>query len=355
MSSNKSRPRFRVKAVGLLSVAVLTLSSCASDGGDGGDTQAEPEADAPFDLTGEDLSIGTAQEQTLDIGTSYAIELLNEWGADARREELTNISGLEAIVADRVDVAARSADEVIEGNAKGVSVVAFGAPASVMHYAFVVQPGIEAISDLEGSTVGISGPGGFDTMLLEALLREEGLDSSSDVNTVPIGGSGERTSALLAGQVEAAIIFMDNWLSMERQDADVELLGYIADIIPGLVSRAFSAERAFIDQNEELVTAIACANLEANAWINSDRADYIEFTTSRVTGVSEEDVGAFYDEAVELNMFPVDPDDILPPENFRNTADLMLDAGIIDEDVDVSEFVDTSYLEAAQEAGCGEG
>lgn len=61
-------------------------------------------------------------------------------GADVTRVELPTISGLEAIIADRVDVASRSSDEILIGQARGVDVVAIGAPISTMHYAIVSTP-----------------------------------------------------------------------------------------------------------------------------------------------------------------------------------------------------------------------
>ena len=59
--------------------------------------------------------------------------------------ELPSISGLEAIIADRIEVASRSSDEILIGQARGVDVVAIGAPISTMHYAIVSTPGVNTI------------------------------------------------------------------------------------------------------------------------------------------------------------------------------------------------------------------
>lgn len=350
------------KVVAAATVFGMVLAGCGS-GGDGpegqaedgpdeqGTAPAEPENEELFDLAGQSVRVGTAQEQALDIGTSYALERLKSWGLDVQREELSDVSGLEAIVADRIDVSARSSDEVIEGRDNGVPIVAFGAPSSAMHYVLVGASDVQEVSDLEGKQVGISGPGGFDTMLINALLRDAGIED--DVTQVAIGGSGERTAAMIAGQADAAMVFVDNWLSLQEQGANVELIGYVKDLLPPLSSRAFAAERPYLDENSEIATAIACANLEANAWINNDKDAFVEFTVDRVTGTTEEAVSGFYDVAMEIGLYPTDPEEILTPDAYGNTADLMYDADLIEQEYDGSELVDTSYLEEAATMGCG--
>jgi len=347
----------RLAAVGTLFGLALVSASCGSDVEEtgGAEVTGDSELAGQFDLEGKSVRVGTAQEQPLDIGTSYALEILKGWGLDVQREELTNISGLEAIVADRVDVSARSSDEVIEGRDNGVPIYAFGAPSSAMHYALVGAPGIEEVSDLEDKEIAISGPGGFDTILINALLRDAGLDPEADVTQVPIGGSGERTAAMLAGQADAAMVFVDNWLSLQNQEANVGLVGYVADLLPPLSSRAFAAQRAYLDKNPEIARAIACANLEANEWIHNNKQEFVEFTTGRVTGTTEEAVSAFYDEAMDIGLYPTDPADILEPEAYGNTAELMFDGDLISQQFDGSELVDTSYLEEAAANGCGAG
>lgn len=343
--------------VAVAAVAALALAGCAAVADEGAAPAAAGEdgaEEAMFDLSGQEVRIGTAAEQALDIGTSYGVDLLAEWGADVEREELTNLSGLEAIVADRVDVSGRSSDEVIDGNSRGVELVAFGASASTMHYTLIAAPdsGIEDVSDLAGKQLAIGGPANFDFLLTAALLEQEGI-AEEDVTFIPIGGSGERTAAVLAGQADASLVFMDNWLALEEQESGVTLVGYVADLLPGISSRAYAAERSWLEENEEMALAIACANLEANAWINEDEQAYVEFTNERVTGTTPEGVAAFHRRALELEMFPLTPAEIVPVESFQGTADLMFEAGAIETEVDAADFVDISFLEEAAEMGCG--
>ena len=347
-----SRPRTRalttIAAAVLLAVPVAACSSSS----DSADTAVK--SDHRYDLSGQKLRVGTAAEQTLDIGTSYAVELLKGWGADVDREELTDVSGLQAIVADQIDVSSRSSDEVIDGQAQGVNLVAFGAPASAMHYALIGKPDIKSVADLAGRSIATSGPGGFDTTLFDSLLKKEGLSRGKQVKEIAIGGSGERTAAVVAGQADASMVFLDDWLSLQNKTDNVGLIAYVADLDPGLSARTFAATREWLDGHKELATAVACANLEANKWINDDQEGYVAFTTSRIKGVTDDDVKKFRDEAMKLNMFPTDPAKVLSVEAYRTTENVMRDGGALDKDVDVDKAVDTSYLEQAAKDGCGQ-
>jgi NitT/TauT family transport system substrate-binding protein len=342
-----------VRRGGTAVAAAALIAVLAGCGASAGGAEKVAQSKVSFDLKGQTLRIGTAAEQPLDIGTSYGLELLAGWGADVKREELTSISGLEAIVAGQIDVSGRSSDEVVDGNARDFPLVAFGAGASEMHYVLIGSPNIKQVSDMAGKKIAISGPGGFDTLLIDAILEKEGLDPAKDVTQVPIGGSGERTAAVLVKQADVAMVFMDNWFALEAKGADVGLIGYVAEILPGLSSRAFAAKRGYLDDNPEMALAIACANLESNRWIKEDKDSFVDFTLKRVKGTTTEGIGAFYDRAIDLKMFPSDPELVLPPESFQATADLMFEAGAIDASVDAKEFVDTSYLKEAAKMGCG--
>jgi len=190
-------------------------------------------------------------------------------------------------------------------------------------------------------------------MLFRYMISQEGLTPEDDVAVMPVGGSSERAAALMAGQVQATIVYIDNWLAMKEQGADVQLLGYVADLVPGLSSRAIYAPRDYITANEDLVTAIACANLEVNEWINSSKEDFVSYTLDNVRGADEAAVSAFYDVAVDIGMFPTDPQAVLNTSGYQALADLMHDGGAIEEEMDASAFVDHTYLERAAEMGCG--
>lgn len=348
------RGRRRMPAAAAAFTLSLALSSCSMPGSSSGAETPAAAADDRFDLSGTTVRLGTAQPQTLTIGTSYAVDLLKDWGAQVQVEELTNLSGLEAIVADRIDVASRSSDELIVGTAEGVEVTAIGAPVSRMHYALMATEGIGTVAELRGKDIAISGPGGYDTVLIRHLLETEGLDPDRDVTLVPIGGSSERTAAALSGQADAAMVFIDNWTDLREEGAPLQLVGYVEDLLPGLSARTYFAGTDYVQQNEELATAIACANLEANRWINSDKQKFVDYTMEHVRGANEDAVAAFWDVAQDLELYPTDPQQLLPADTYVETAKLLRQSEVVSEQINPEQFIDNGPLQKAADMGCGQ-
>jgi NitT/TauT family transport system substrate-binding protein len=349
----------RSVVAGLAGFALLA-TAC---GDDGGEADAETPAaageaassdDGPsFDLSGMTLNLGSSQPEALGMGIHYAVDELERWGAEVDHSFLSNITGIEGIVAGQLNVAASSADEVLLGVAEGAQVTAISAPTSTMHYAVVVSEGIESVGDLEGKTLAISSPGSFNYLLLAELLRQEGLDPDSDVSFIQIGGTGERAAAMLAGQADAAVVYIDSWLELSQQTDSVSNLGYVADLIPDLPSRLWYGSTEYFDENPDMAVAIACASLNANAWIQSDKDEFIAFTGEEVEGASPEAVGEFYDAAIDIEMYPTEPDAIVDTDALQKLTDLMVSNGDIDEGLEVESLVDMGPLEEAVEMGCG--
>lgn len=358
-----------------LGTACLFLTACA-DGGDtatpaapGGPAGAPAANDAldegqipptgieggpDFDLSGEEIVATTSPPGAINMGTFFAYKRLEEWGADVETVIITTTSGVQTILAGRADIASQGSDEVILGAAEGAEMVAVGAPSTAMDYVLVAEREIDSVADLEGQAIGMSGPAGFDALLTRFALEEEGMDPTSDVSFVQIGGSPERASALLSGQVNAATIFLEDWEELSRQTEDLELVLYMADIVPDFPASAYFSEASYWEENPEVALALACANLQANAWINEDEDRYVEYVMQVVPGATEEAARAIYAAGQEVNMWPTEPEEIFSIEGLGGLVDAMLETGDISQPVDPATIADVSYLQEAADMGCNE-
>lgn len=307
-----------------------------------------------FDLSGKEIVATTSPPGAINMGTFFAYKRLEEWGADVETVIITTTSGVQTILAGRADIASQGSDEVILGAAEGAEVEAIGAPSTAMDYVLVAKEGIDTVADLQGKTIGMSGPAGFDALLARFALEGEGLDPQSDANFTQIGGSPARGAALLTGQVDAATIFLEDWEELDRQTDDLQLILYMADIVPEFPASAYFAKAEYWDENPEVALALACANLQANAWINEDEERYVDYVTQVVPGATEEAAQAIYTAGQDVNMWPTDPDELFSVEGLGGLVDAMVETGDISEPVDPSEIVDMSYLQEAAEMGCNE-
>jgi NitT/TauT family transport system substrate-binding protein len=351
-----------LRAVSMIAVAGLVLAACGGDddetttaaGEEAGDGSGA-ETDGPsFDLSGETLRITASPPGSLTVGSRYVFDKLEEWGAEVDVIELTTTTGIQALIADQSDAGTHGADEVVLGAAEGAEVVAIGAPVSRMDYVLIGSSDIESVEDLEGASIAMSGPAGFDTLLTRMTMRNVGLDPESDARFVQIGGSGERAAALLTDNVQAATVFLEDWYEISQRTDDLRLVQYMAELVPDFPSDVYFGTSEFWAEHEDLATAIACANLEANALFIQGKDTYIEFAAPLVPGATEEGIGNSYDAAMEIDMWPQTPGEILNVDGFAGLIDAMVETGDISQAVDAASLVDISYLEAAAEMGCGQ-
>ncbi|MGH3665099.1 MAG: ABC transporter substrate-binding protein [Egibacteraceae bacterium] len=319
-----------------------------------GTAAGDDEGDSPtFDLSGVEFTATTSAPGALNMGTFWAFEKLQEWGASIDLVILTTTTGIQALIADRSNVASHGSDEVVLGAAEGADVVAIGSPSTKMDYVLVARKGTERVEDLQGKTIAMSGPAGFDALLSRFALQDVGLDPDSDVRFVQVGGSPERATALLSGNVDAATIFLEDWEELRLQSDELTLVQYMAELVPEFPASVYFGKRQFWQDNPELATALACANLEANAWMNADKEGFVEYTLDKVEGASPEATEAIYAAAQEIDMWPSEPDEILSVEGLDGLIEAMVETGDISEPVDPDSIVDTSYLQEAHETGCG--
>jgi NitT/TauT family transport system substrate-binding protein len=364
---NRSTHKRRIRATAVLAAAGLAVAACGGDGEDtdtaagaepatdDGSADGETASDEPsFDLSGQTLRITASPPGSLTVGSRYVFDRLEDWGAEVDVIELTTTTGIQAIVAGQSDAGTHGADEVVLGTAEGADVVAIGAPVSRMDYVLIASQEIESAEDLEGANIAMSGPAGFDTLLTRMTMEDVGLDPEGDASFVQIGGSGERAAALLTGNVQAATVFLEDWYEISQRTEELRLVKYMAELVPDFPSDVYFGSREFWDEHDDLATAMACANLEANALFVEGKDTYIEFASPLVPGATEEGIGNSYDAAMEIDMWPQTPEGILNLEGFEGLIDAMVETGDISQPVDASELVDTSYLEAAAEMGCGQ-
>lgn len=349
----------RTRVAATFVAAALLTAACGSDAEDS--AQDAPEAGgeaagdaAMFDLSGKTIRIAFGDNSAQSLGNRLMLAELREWGAEVEDIQLTTATGLSAIIAGQVDFAAgMGADEAVLGLATGTDLTAIGAPDSANTYVVVARNEFSSISDLSGRRIATSGPGGFNTALMSVSLQRAGI-AESDVDLLTIGGSPERSAALLTGQVDATAIFFADWLAIDAQSDDVILLERMDDLIPDIPSFYYYAESSYWEQNPDVALAVACANLNANARLGSDKDFFLEFAASEIRGSDEAVLSAVYDElTTNLINWPTDPDDIMNVGGLPNLVELMIETGDLEATVDTSDLVDMSFLLEAQAMGCG--
>jgi NitT/TauT family transport system substrate-binding protein len=352
----KRHPRLRA-LVALLAVLAIVAAACGGDD----TTETTPPGDgttvagdgAPMvDLSGTSIRVTLPPAEPLNTGLVWMVDLLEEWGAEVERVYPTTTTGIQAVVAGQADISTQGADEVIIGVAEGVDVVGVGVLRAAMDYVLTSKLEIESLDDLVGKTIGVSGPGGFDALLTRLTLSEAGIEES-DVNFVQIGNSGDRAAAIIADRIEAANLFLSTWIGLSNETDEVHAIAFMSDALPTLPKDLFFANASFWEENPDVGLAAACVNLEGNKWFAENQDEWIEYSKELNPGVTDEELIELHAVVTEMNMFPVEPDEMLVAEGLQQLADAMLENGDITQAVDASTLIDRSFLDEAKAMGCG--
>lgn len=319
-----------------------------------GTTGGEAMGGASVDLSGVEYVASTSQPSALLIPQFYAFDLLREWGATVEEVILTNIPGVQALVAGQTNLAPHGADELILGAAEGANPVGIGSLVAKQEYVLVATGDITTVADLEGATIGMSGPAGFDALLTRFVLEGEGIDPDSGASFVQVGGSPDRAAALLSGNVDAATIGVDDWFQLASQTDEAQIVVRLAETVPDYPSSVYFGMADFWEANPDAALGVACANLEANKWAQEDRQRFIDYGLDLIEGADEGAIGELYDFAIEVGMYPTDPGEVLSTRGMEGLMEAMVETGDISQPIDVEAVVDTSYLEEAAAMGCGQ-
>lgn len=335
--------------------ATAPAATDAADADGGGEQDfLAGDGDIPeFDLSGMEIRFTTSPAGGLINGSYWMFEKLEEWGATVDPIVITTTSGIQTMVAGESDAGAHGADEMILGSAEGAEAVAIGAPNSRLAYVLIGDEDVQSVEDLDGATIAMSGPSGFDALLSRLTLEDIGLDPDSDAQFLQIGGSGERAAALAAGSADAATVFLEDWFEIRQRAENLSLVDYMAERFPEFPAEAYFLNREYMEANPDMATAIACANLEYNSWIAGDPEGYVQWGLSIQDNATEQGLQDTYEAAQEVNIFPTDPDEVLSPEGMQALMEAMVETGDISQPVEIEQVYDDSYLTQAAEMGCG--
>lgn len=345
--------------IGATSVMVtwMAIAGCGSSASGAADNPKVDPAVSSYqgpsvDLSGVSLTMTTSEADGLNLGSFWLAERLRQWGATVDVVVLTSTSGIQTMIAGKSDLASQGADEVVLGNAQNANVVAIGSPRTKQSYVLVAKNEIKNVAGLKGHTIAMSGPSGFDTLLSKYALNHAGL-GPQDARLVQVGGSPDRAAALLSGTVDAATIFLSGWEELQAKTDSVHQLVSFGDStdFPG---SAFYAKADYLKQNPKVGLGVACANLEANDWINSNEQQYLDYAKSHIKGASVDGLKQLWKDATAINMWPTNPAEVISTAGMSDLEKAMLDAGEIKNDVNVQDAVDTSYLKKAADMGCGQ-
>jgi NitT/TauT family transport system substrate-binding protein len=251
---------------------------------------------------------------------------------------------LRGSVAGGLDITGTSSDPAIIAAARGAGTKVLGTYSHKLSQSMLVQGDIKSCKDLKGRKIGIQEVGAFNEVMSRAVMATCGL-TSKDVNYVTVSTKG-RVAGLLTGQIDTAILHVDQALVAKKKKPDLNLLVNLWEPLPKWLYAAYIAPEKQIAENRQLYIDIMTALVKANRFIYKDKARTVEIAI-KYTQQDADVVAQTYDILATAGAWPVN--DGLPKDMVEWTINKQVELGTIkaEEKPSYEKFVDLSIIQAA--------
>lgn len=251
---------------------------------------------------------------------------------------------LRGSVAGGLDITGTSSDPAIIAAARGAGTKVLGTYSHKLSQSMAVQGDIKSCKDLRGRKIGIQEVGAFNEVMSRAVLASCGL-TPKDVQYVNVSTKG-RVAGLLTGQIDTAILHVDQALVAKKKKPDLNILVNLWEPLPKWLYAAYIAPEKEIASNRQLYIDIMAALVKANRFIYKDKAKTVEIAT-KYTQQDADVVGQTYDILAGVGAWPVN--DGLPKDMVEWTINRQVELGSIraEEKPSYDKLIDASIIQAA--------
>ena len=251
---------------------------------------------------------------------------------------------LRGSVAGGLDITGTSADPAIIAAARGAGTKVVGTYSHKLSQSMLVQGDIKSCKDLKGRKIGIQEVGAFNEVMSRAVMASCGL-TQKDVQYIPVSTKG-RVPGLLSGQIDTAILHVDQALVAKKKKADLNILVNLWETLPKWVYAAYIAPEKEIGSNRQLYVDIMATLIKANRFIYNNKAKIVEIAT-KYTQQDPDVVSQTYDLLANAGAWPVN--DGLPRDMVEWTINKQVELGTIkaEEKPTYEKLIDVSVVQAA--------
>ncbi|HEY7244387.1 MAG TPA: ABC transporter substrate-binding protein [Xanthobacteraceae bacterium] len=282
---------------------------------------------------------------------NYAIEsgLLKKQGIDGK------ITGFTAGLTATQAVAGGSLDAACDGFTSSVSAIAHGSPARTVYsvnadntYVILTRDTITKPEDLRGKKWAITQMGAISQTYAALWLNKKGLPDGS-VDWIPIGGTAARARAVIANQVDAALLTAGEWIRIQQQKG-VHVLATLSDSVPPLPLEICVVTAKLINEHPDVVQGFVNAMLNSarHARTPEGKQGYIKIARQAdPTGYTDQQYDQLYDFyfGPKSNPLAMDPNGGLYPEMYVANMRSMVEEKTLDAMMPLDKIVDARFVD----------
>lgn len=296
------------------------------------------------DLRKVNLPMGyVANVQFSPFYVAKARGYFEEAGFDVEFDYRWETDGIQLVAAGEIPFSIASGDQVIQARSQGLPVVAIASWYQRFPVAVVSLDALplDAPADLAGLRVGIPETFGASYIGLRALLKAGGL-TEADIDLLAIGYT--QLAALTAGTVDAVVVYANNEPVVMTQRGIAYNALYVWDYAD-LVSAVIVSSDTFITNEPDAARAFVGAFLKGLEDVLLDPDGAFEICDAFIEGLDEHAVAqrAVLDTSIEM-LWRTDQMGRFHTESWEQAQEVMLEAGLIERAVPVSELYTNAFV-----------
>lgn len=280
-----------------------------------------------------------AQANGLFADNGVNLELIETGGGAA-----VAVEPLQLLVSEQIDFTDVLFPAGFDVVLQGAPLVGLGNFASGDRYDYwmVSRADIVTWEDMVGRKYVISSPGGPPDGIGRYALIRNGVPVDQ-VQFVPLGGSSARTQALLAGEVDAALIHPLDALKLTHDNPEIHVLSTLAEA--PLIFGIDSTFRRNTEENRDMVVAYVKTAIQAVRLFIDDQDFAVQSYIEIVPEADPELVALAWEDFIERGVWDANGD--IDRERFEATVNAYVEIGALPEAVSWEDFMDPSIVEDA--------
>ncbi|MBI3078558.1 MAG: ABC transporter substrate-binding protein [Deltaproteobacteria bacterium] len=250
----------------------------------------------------------------------------------------------QALLAGSIQFSTSAAEGVIRLVEKGQDMKIVASLNNVPGFSLVGRKEYRTLAALKGTTLGVSGLRSGTTVLLQEIMRVNGLEFPRDYKMVSVGSTQERMLALEAGNVSAVMLMIPtNYLAIDRGYPEISNL---AQYVKEFQFTDINVAGRWARDNPARVVDFLEAILRANRWIHDNRREAVEIA-ARETGVPVGYADRAYEYYITHGVQPLDG--TVSEKEVQRVIEVLGALGDLKRPYPpAAKYIDLSYLREAQ-------
>ena len=275
----------------------------------------------------DQVKIGHQAPPTFEtVYRNFALDagMFAKQGIDAKIVGFTaGLTTVQAVASGSVDFGCESIVSVMAAMRQGADFRILEMINADNSYVIVASDKTSSPVDLRGKRWGVSQVGAISQTYSKLWTDHFGV---GNVEWIPIGGQSARGRALLAGQIDATLLTIGDWIRIQKQPG-IKLMGNLADVVPPLPFSSCFATYKTVQDKPELTQRVMNGLLNAvrHARTPEGKAAYIaSYKLQNETDLTSDQLDQFYDYFFNKNPVLVDPNGGMYPDVLYKNLEMMV-------------------------------